>query len=178
MNINYASKPAPNIKSVIQKNNHASTENKVNKLTRNTHSETVKQEIKQWPEYLFNSIVYVLQAFTWRVTFLEFIHRLHAGGPTRCSQRESRSDSKVHGANMGPTCALSAPDEPHIGPVNFDIRGATFCIATPAELLHDTFHTKHEATITNMDDCILRPTRTDKTELHKPRIFYPSGHWH
>ena len=25
-------------------------------------------------------------------------------------------DSKVHGANMGPTWVLSAPDGPHIGP--------------------------------------------------------------
>ena len=30
-------------------------------------------------------------------------------------------DSKVHGANMGPTWALSAPDGPHIGPRNLAI---------------------------------------------------------
>ena len=30
-------------------------------------------------------------------------------------------DSKVHGANMGPTWVLSAPDEPHVGPTNFGI---------------------------------------------------------
>ena len=35
-------------------------------------------------------------------------------------------DIKVHGANMGPTWVLSAPDGPHIGPMNFDIRGAPF----------------------------------------------------
>ena len=32
------------------------------------------------------------------------------------------TDSKVHGANMGPTWVLSAPDEPHIGPMNLAIR--------------------------------------------------------
>ena len=32
-------------------------------------------------------------------------------------------DSKVHGANMGPTWVLSAPDGPHIGPMNLVIRG-------------------------------------------------------
>ena len=32
-------------------------------------------------------------------------------------------DSKVHGANMGPTWVLSAPDGPHVGPMNFAIRG-------------------------------------------------------
>ena len=30
-------------------------------------------------------------------------------------------DSKVHGANMGPTWVLSAPDGPHVGPMNFAI---------------------------------------------------------
>ena len=31
-------------------------------------------------------------------------------------------DTKVHGENMGPTWVLSAPDGPHIGPMNLDIR--------------------------------------------------------
>ena len=30
--------------------------------------------------------------------------------------------SKVHGANMGPTWVLSAPDGPHVGPMNLAIR--------------------------------------------------------
>ena len=31
-------------------------------------------------------------------------------------------DSKVHGANMRPTWVLSAPDGPHVGPMNLAIR--------------------------------------------------------
>ena len=31
-------------------------------------------------------------------------------------------DNKVHGANMGPTWILSAPDGPHVGPMNLAIR--------------------------------------------------------
>ena len=31
-------------------------------------------------------------------------------------------DSKVHGANMGPTWVLSAPDGPHIGPMNIAVK--------------------------------------------------------
>ena len=31
-------------------------------------------------------------------------------------------DSRVNGANMGPTWVLSAPDGPHIGPMNLAIR--------------------------------------------------------
>ena len=34
-------------------------------------------------------------------------------------------DSKVHGATMGPTWVLSAPDGPHIGPMNLAIRGVS-----------------------------------------------------
>ena len=34
-------------------------------------------------------------------------------------------DSKVHGANMGPTWVLSAPDGPHVGPMNLAIREVT-----------------------------------------------------
>ena len=33
----------------------------------------------------------------------------------------SNPDSKVHGANMGPTWILSAPDGSHGGPMNFAI---------------------------------------------------------
>ena len=32
-------------------------------------------------------------------------------------------DNKVHGANMGPTWVLSAPDGPHVGPVNLASMG-------------------------------------------------------
>ena len=31
-------------------------------------------------------------------------------------------DKKVHGANMGPTWVLSAPDGPHVGPMNLAIK--------------------------------------------------------
>ena len=34
----------------------------------------------------------------------------------------SNMNSKVHGANMGPTWVLSAPDGPHVGPINLAIR--------------------------------------------------------
>ena len=36
-------------------------------------------------------------------------------------------DSKVHGANMGPIWVLSAPDGPHVGPMNFAIRVCLIC---------------------------------------------------
>ena len=36
----------------------------------------------------------------------------------------SYPDSKIHGANMGPTWVLSAPGGPHVGPFNLAIRVA------------------------------------------------------
>ena len=36
--------------------------------------------------------------------------------------RTNCSDSKVHGANMRPTWVLSAPDGPHVGPMNLAVR--------------------------------------------------------
>ena len=39
-------------------------------------------------------------------------------------------DNKVHGANMGPTWVLSAPDGPHVGPMNLAIRDTLFTVAS------------------------------------------------
>ena len=42
-------------------------------------------------------------------------------------------DNKVHGANMEPTWVLSAPDGPHVGPMNLAIRELVIdlCLMTP-----------------------------------------------
>ena len=48
-------------------------------------------------------------------------------------------DNKVHGANMGPTWDLSAPDGPHVGPMNLAIRVADLRhnMYAPWRLIHD-----------------------------------------
>ena len=43
-------------------------------------------------------------------------------------------DSKVYGANMGPTWVLSAPDGPHVGPMNLGIRELMWTELTPTQL--------------------------------------------
>ena len=59
-------------------------------------------------------------------------------------------DSKVHGANMGPTWVLSVPDVSHIGPMNLAFRDTLqicsnlFTLALFAEL--------PEALFTNIDE--------------------------
>ena len=48
---------------------------------------------------------------------------LHSQFIRDCFQdNDVNPDSKVHGANMGPTWVLSAPDGPHVGPINLAIR--------------------------------------------------------
>ena len=44
-------------------------------------------------------------------------------------------DSKVHGANMGPTWVLSAPDGPHVGPMNL----ATRVVASDSQISCHTY---------------------------------------
>ena len=39
-------------------------------------------------------------------------------------------DSKVHGANMGPTWVLSAPDGPHVGPMKLAIGVVLYFLKT------------------------------------------------
>ena len=44
-------------------------------------------------------------------------------------------DSKVHGANMGPTWVLSAPEGPHVGHMNYEVHeanmGPTWVLSAP-----------------------------------------------
>ena len=46
-------------------------------------------------------------------------------------------DSKVHGANIGPTWVLSAPDGPHVRPMNLAIR-VLITLQLPASHKHGT----------------------------------------
>ena len=47
----------------------------------------------------------------------------------------SDPDSKAHGANMGPIWVLSAPDGPHVGPINFAIWGPMAEVHVSEDLL-------------------------------------------
>ena len=52
-------------------------------------------------------------------------------GLTPRRRQKMGRDSKVHGANMGPTWVLSASDGPHVGPMNLAIRDTmryTLCV--------------------------------------------------
>ena len=53
-----------------------------------------------------------------QITVVWFVTRLYS----ECLVFHVMPDNKVHGANMGPTWVLSAPDGPHVGPMNIAIR--------------------------------------------------------
>ena len=65
--------------------------------------------------YEFSRPQYINQLCKWRE---------HSGTEYMLTDPES----KVHGANMGPTWVLSAPDGPYVGPMNLAIR---ICIYLP-----------------------------------------------
>ena len=55
-------------------------------------------------------------------------------------------DSKVHGANTGPTWVLSVPDGPHVGPINLAIRETMLWSGSCYNMgnyLHDTQNRQH-----------------------------------
>ena len=49
------------------------------------------------------------------LTSLDFLEKITSDSAI------TNPDSKVHGANMGPTWVLSDPDEPHVGPMDLAI---------------------------------------------------------
>ena len=72
----------------------------------------------QW-DFNRNSYIFIQEnafenAWKWMIEILlKFVPK----GPI------NNPDSKVRGANIGPTRVLSAPDGPHVGPTNLVIRG-------------------------------------------------------
>ena len=88
--------------------------------------------MKTW-HFLWNSF-YILGflAISFRVTALVKGPLYHCNNVNEITllkyvlnQRNNNPYSKVHGANMGPSWVLSAPDAPHVGPMNLDIREMT-----------------------------------------------------
>ena len=62
----------------------------------------------------------------WLICLLFIFTRITSLAPWKIWVKcNSTPDSKVNGANMGPTCVLSAPEGPHVGPMNLAIRDLT-----------------------------------------------------
>ena len=52
-------------------------------------------------------------------------HKIPSRKPLASILLYNKADSKVHGANMGPTWVLSAPDGPHVDPMKLATRDST-----------------------------------------------------
>ena len=89
--------------------------------------------------------------------------------------RKCRPDSKIHGANTGPTWVLLAPDGPHVGPMNLAIR---VIVSSHANLLwschcshgitdenYRCLHTQFRLIIFHYDDVIMTTIASQITSL-------------
>ena len=83
-------------------------------------------------------IVFEKQTLIWYKTYWSHIkwaiHAINTGATSiQRATTTSIPDSKVHGANMGPTWVLSAPDGPHFGSVDLAIGDILtyWCLAMP-----------------------------------------------
>ena len=70
--------------------------------------------VEAWLPCTFTSVYYLYRYWSWK---------FQQQWPPPKGRRVIAQDNKVHGANMGPTWVLSAPDGPHVGPMNLAIRG-------------------------------------------------------
>ena len=78
-----------------------------------------KDKTISWLSYHYNG-----NAHTWKDCLLYWDRALIAINSHSVVKklRHTFPDNKVHGANMGPTWVLSAPDGPHVGPMELAIR--------------------------------------------------------
>ena len=65
--------------------------------------------------FIWNKSLYIYEMI------VKLKSNLHVGPENIFPNFDTAQDSKVHGANMGPTWVLSAPDGPHVGPMNLAI---------------------------------------------------------
>ena len=82
--------------------------------------ETLGVFVKMIWTYEMSLIEYVCHIPKWNLTYKQQVSLLSFES-LNLSQW-SNPDSKVHGANMGPTWVLSALYGPHVGPMNLAIR--------------------------------------------------------
>ena len=84
------------------------------------------------PNYFFHDLPGFMMMWWNGNTFCIF-------GPWWGESTSHYPDSKVHGANMGPTWVLSAPDWPHVGPMNLAIWVVNFPQKRASNIEHWSF---------------------------------------
>ena len=81
----------------------------------------IKTNIWYIPQFISVTIMFIVKSLAY-ILFVKQFFRLRTNKTSKIWQY--CPDSKVHGANMGPTWVLSAADGPHVGPMNVAIRVA------------------------------------------------------
>ena len=84
-------------------------------------------------------------------------------------------DSKVHGTNMGPTWGLSAPDGPHVGPMNLAIKVWFFIFHSWRALHLHVFHAFAGPALRCTADCdalLYLCSDWDASKCHVRRTFW------
>ena len=83
----------------------------------------IKQHSGYIAQWQFENWIAPHMLFRYCVTEITIFYRLSRSEYGRTEQLSyDNPDSKIHGSNMGPTWVLSAPDGPHVGPINLAIR--------------------------------------------------------
>ena len=85
-------------------------------------------------------------------------------------------DSTVHGTNMGPTWVLSAPDGPHVGPMNLDIRLSTRLQCLPLSHHYFLLCFLHPVLQTHLSEvkASQKASKPRTADLSKPLYTQPS----
>ena len=73
----------------------------------------------------------------------EHISMCWIGFTQKVLKYRSFSDSKVHGANVGPTWVLSAPGGSHVGPLNLAIWGFSLISEYDVGMFPAVIHASH-----------------------------------
>ena len=80
----------------------------------------------QWP---------ISRNYVYNVVDIEYLHLIFCSRPCKNIFRFhlfymniTYPDNKIHGTNIGPAWALSAPNGPHVGPMNLAIRNVIICV--------------------------------------------------
>ena len=86
-------------------------------------------------------------------------------------------DSKVHGANVGPTWVMSAPDGPHGGPVNLAIRKRTSQILFYVKKTHNgQINDESFRKTPTPGPTLASPVRLPQTVLHSTLLVHTLTH--
>ena len=101
--------------------------------------------------YINNRLVIMTSAHPWSIMKIDDWSVLIMEKADAVLSEIGDPDSKVHGANIGPTWVLSAPDGPHVGPMNLAIRGCLHILLIGHWNFHHILLTSNQDLLESLD---------------------------